>query len=110
MPKGLATKDFFKKYIDVCCERMAQSSVELDDVIIIHLKNHIHLSYLTIITKDYGVIDVGVSLMATWIDTMYKYCYDFLIDIIIIHPKFNLTNGAIIRWDYINDCPIFKIL
>lgn len=90
---------------------MYQSSVEVGEIITSHLRPDIYISYLTLTTKDYGVPQIGVDLIAAWIELLYKHCDGFVIDAVIVHPKANPpARGALIQWDYLNDCPIVRVI
>jgi hypothetical protein len=61
--------------------------------------------------KDYGVPQVGIDIVASWIEAMYRHCVNFTIDTMIVHPKADPpANGAVIRWDYDNDRPIVQMI
>jgi len=88
---------------------MYQQCVETGEILTSCLRPNVYVSYLNIITKDYGMPQVGVDLLAAWIEQIYRHCEGFAVDMIIVHPKTDPpATGAIVQWDYINDCPIVK--
>ena len=73
------------------------------------MRRSTYIAFLNVVAKDYGVPQVGVDLIAEWVGQLYKHIDGFQIDAVIVHPKRD-AKGAIIRWDYINDCPIVKLI
>ena len=94
---------------------MYQECVEVGEILTSQTKSDTYtdttISSLVITTMDYGVPEVGIDLVAAWIEQLYKHCEGFIIDAVIVHPKTNPpAKGAIIQWDYVNDCPIVRVI
>lgn len=90
---------------------MYQQCVEPKDILTSYLRPNTFYSYVELIVKDYGVPEVGVDLVAAWIEQLYKHCDGFVIDAVIVHPKTDPpARGAVIKWDYINNCPVVQVI
>lgn len=104
-------RSFIEEYLYQCCDRMYQECVSIQDLLISYYRANTYVAYLTLNMKDYGVPQVGVDLVSVWIEQLYKHADGFMIDTVIIHPKIDPpAKGALIKWDYANDCPIVKVL
>ena len=102
---------FFKQYLQDCADALPQEVIKLGEIIVGELRADAHIAYLSIQALDYGMPQVGIHLVAAWVEQLYKHCDGFIIDAIIIHPKADPpARGAVIRWDYTNDCPVVEIL
>ena len=110
IPENL-DRSFLNNYIEICCSKMYQQCIMPGEILTSYLRPNTYVTYMTIIAKDYGVPEVGVELVAAWIEQLYKHCDGFVIDTVIVHPKTDPpARGAVIKWDYTNDCPIVKII
>jgi hypothetical protein len=104
-------RGFINEYIKLCCDGMYQNSTEPKDVLTSYLRPNVYVSYLELTVKDYGVPEVGVDLVTAWIEQLYKHCDGFVIDVVIVHPKTDPpARGAVIKWDYVNNCPIVQVI
>jgi len=104
-------KGFLNEYIQLCCNGMYQDCTEPEEILTTEVEQNIYITYMTLIVKDYGVPEVGVDLVASWIKQLYEHCDGFIVDTVIIHPKTNPpAMGAIVQWDYTNNCPIIKVI
>jgi len=88
---------------------MVQDVVETGDIVIARLNKHLWIVQLAVVVKDYGVPQVGVDIVSAWISEIFRHLDTFLIDAMIVHPKKD-GNGALIKWDYNNNCPIVKVI
>jgi len=90
---------------------MQQPCCELVDLLVTYHKGNEYIGYVELMVMDYGVAQVGVDIVANWIQEMYTHCLNFRIETMIVHPKAGLpASGAIIRWDYHNGCPIVQAI
>lgn len=90
---------------------MYQNCVEPQEILTTFLRDNTYVTYLDLIVKDYGVPEVGVDLVGAWIEQLYKHCSGFVIDTVLVHPKTDPpARGALIKWDYINDCLVIKVI
>ena len=90
---------------------MPQEVIKIGEVVTGKLRDDVHVIYLTTQALDYGFPIVGIHLVAAWIEQLYKNCDGFVIDIIIVHPKADPpARGAVIRWDYTNNCPVVEVI
>lgn len=104
-------RKLLEDYIQACCYAMPQPCCTPKDILITYYRDNRYTAYIEMIVKDYGVPQVGIDIVAGWIAQMYEHCINFSIDTMFIHPKANPpANGAIIRWDYINNCPIVQMI
>ena len=104
-------RKFIDEYIQLCCDGMYQKSVEPQELLTSYLRPNTYVTYLDLTVRDYGVPEVGVDLVAAWIQQLYKHCDGFVVDAVIVHPKTDPpARGAVIKWDYINDCPVIKVI
>ena len=98
-------------YIRLCCDGMYQKCVEPEKILTSYLKPNTYTSYVKFIVKDYGVPEVGVDLIASYVEQLFKHCDGLTIDAVIIHPKTDPpAMGALIKWDYVNNCAVIKVI
>lgn len=104
-------REALKKYVQTCCQNMSQQCCEPTDLLITYHRDDEYIGYIELLVRDYGVPQVGTGIVAQWIKEMYTHCVNFHIEAMIVHPKAGLAGGgAIIRWDYTNDCPIVQAI
>lgn len=105
-------KDVISDYIEMVTINMPNKCVEVGKIQTIYWQNKCFVTYLDLVPQDYGVPQVSVVLTAKWIKQLYRESVEdlgFKIDAIIIHPRPDHL-GAVIKWDWINDCPIVKVI
>ena len=104
-------RNLIDDYIQLCCEGMYQHSIFPEEILTTYLKPNTYTSYVKFIVKDYGVPEVGVDLIAAYVELLFKHCDGLTIDAIIIHPKTDPpAMGAVIKWDYVNNCAVIKVI
>ena len=78
--------------------------LEIKELIIAKTYRSLYKAELFIETKDYGVSQVGVSIIGSYIRKLYTNLkpqeYGFLIDNCMINPNTEEGKGASVRWDY----------
>jgi len=106
----IPAKEVIRDYLQMVTSNMANQCVEVDNIQIAWQKNYF-AAHLDLCAKDYGVPQVSIMLTAEWIKQLYRESSesDFEIDATIIHPRPDAL-GAIIKWDWTNDCPIVKVI
>jgi hypothetical protein len=104
-------RDLIKDYIYMVTYNMPNGCVEVGNVQVAFWRGGCFAAYLDLIAKDYGVPQVSIMLTAEWIKQLYRESKnrEFKIDAIVIHPRPDAL-GAVIKWDWVNDCPIVKVI
>lgn len=102
-------REVLQEYIKISCDNMEQPCIEPGQIIVTYIRTNTYLAHLDLIAKDYGVPQVGVDIVAAWIQQLYLNCDGFAVDAVVVHPK-NDAKGAVVRWDYTNNCPIVKLI
>lgn len=49
--------------------------------------------------QDYGVVQIGIELVAQWCESLFKNHNDYYFSEIIIHPT-EESHGALLQYDY----------
>ena len=110
IPDG-TPRALIEEYVEACCDTMPQPCCKVIEILTTYYRDDEYLVYLKMQVKDYEVPEVGIDIVAAWIEIMYNHCVDFTIDTMIIHPQADVpANGAIIKWDHINNCLIIQTL
>jgi hypothetical protein len=94
-------------YLVYVTRELNQNSAEINSIYTLQYTPQKTLSYIKLIAKDYGVIQVGVSIINNWMTQLFTEPDNgVLVEAIIAHPISNIVSGALIQWDHVNDSPI----
>lgn len=107
----IPAKEIIQDYIHMVTANMPNQCTELGNMQIAYWRGNKFVAHLDLVAKDYGVPQVSIVITAEWIKQLYRESAEdeFDIDAIIIHPRPDAL-GAVIKWDWTNDCPIVKVI
>lgn len=110
MDDKIPGKELVTDHLRTVVNGMDHQCCDLKNLVVTYWKSSSLIAIFDLITRDYGVPQVGVYIAAEWIRRLYREAADgYRVDTIVIHPSPN-TTGAIVKWDHINDCPIVKMI
>lgn len=98
-------------YLWSITDNLGSNLASLDDVYALPYGRK-SLSYVKLYAHDYGVIQVGISIINYWIVKLFTGSTDsgVLVEAVVAHPMNELVSGALIQWDRENDSPIIHEL